>query len=142
MHFGGVVLTPRAGLRWAYVHGQGFMESGGGGQDLTVGADNARSVQPYAGLSLSHDFGSAERPKQVHLDVTYANELAGRTRAVTVFAQDGTAFSAPGAPLAREIVSIGAGLRAQLSRAWSVSADASTQFRSGSALQLQMSYRY
>ena len=142
LHFGGAVLTPRAGLRWAYVHGQGFVESGAGGQDLAVGADTVHSLQPYVGISLAHAFGSAERPAQLHLDFTYAAELAGRARAVTVFAQDGTAFAEPGASLAHKIVSLGAGFQAQLSRAWSISADASTQLRSGSDLTLNLSYRY
>ena len=142
LHFGDTVITPRAGLRWAYVHGQGYVESGAGGQDLAVGADTVHSLQPYAGISLAHAFGSTERPAQVHLDFTYAAELASRARAVTVFAQDGTAFAAPGASLARDIVSLGAGVQARLSRAWSISADASTQLRSGCALKLDVSYRY
>jgi autotransporter passenger strand-loop-strand repeat protein len=136
------VLEPRAGLHWAWLHGQGFAESGGGGQNLAVGADTVHSAQPYLGLTLMHAFGTAAEPVNAHVDVEYARELANRTRAVTVVAQDGTAFAAPGAPLAHQIVSLGAGVRAQIGRSWSVSGDASTQLRQGSMLHLQANYRF
>ena len=136
------VLEPRAGLHWAWLHGQGFAESGGGGENLAVGADTVHSAQPYLGLTLMHAFDTAAEPVNVHVDVEYARELANRTRAVTVVAQDGTAFAAPGAPLAHQIVSLGAGVRAQIGQSWSVSGDASTQFRQGSMLHLQANYRF
>ena len=136
------VLEPRVGLHWAWLHGQGFAESGGGGQNLTVGADTVHSAQPYIGLTLMHAFGAMAEPVSVHVDVDYARELANRTRSVTVFTQDGTAFAAPGAPLARHIISIGAGVRAQIRPSWSVSGDASTQLRMGSMVHLQVNYRF
>ena len=136
------VLEPRVGLHWAWLHGKGFAESGGGGQNLTVGADTLHSAQPYLGLTLMHAFGTMAEPVSIHVDVDYARELAHRTRSVTVFTQDGTAFAAPGAPLARQIVSIGAGVRAQLRRSWSISGDASTQLRMGSTVHLQLNYRF
>jgi hypothetical protein len=124
------------------VHGQGFAESGGGGQDLAVGADTVHSTQPYVGLTLMHAFGRADKPVTVHLDVDYAREMARRTRMVTVFSQDGTAFPARGASLAHQIVSVGAGLYAQAGRSWSISGDASTQFREGSMVHLQVRYDF
>jgi autotransporter passenger strand-loop-strand repeat protein len=136
------VLEPRVGLHWAWLHGHGFAESGGGGQNLTIGPDTVHSAQPYLGLTLMHAFGTLAEPVTVHVDVDYARELANRTRSVTIFAQDGTAFAAPGAPLARQIVSIGAGVRAQIRPSWSVSGDASTQLRMGSMVHLQLSYRF
>jgi hypothetical protein len=74
--------------------------------------------------------------------VDYARELANRTRSVTVYTQDGTAFAAPGAPLARHIISIGAGVRAQVRPSWSISGDASTQLRMGSMVHLQLNYQF
>jgi autotransporter passenger strand-loop-strand repeat protein len=136
------VLEPRAGLHWAWVHGQGFAESGGGGQDLVVGADTVHSAQPYVGLTLMHAFGEADKPVGVHLDVDYAREIAGRRRMVTVFSQDGTAFPARGASFAHQIVSVGAGVYAQAGRSWSISGDASTQFREGSMVHLQLRYAF
>ncbi|MGN6319420.1 autotransporter outer membrane beta-barrel domain-containing protein [Trinickia sp.] len=136
------VLEPHAGLHWAWVHGQGFAESGGSGQNLAVGADTLHSAQPYLGLTLMHTFGTMAEPVSIHVDVDYARELANRTRSVTVLTQDGTAFAAPGAPLAHHIVSIGAGVRAQVRPSWSISADASTQLRVGSMVHLQLNYRF
>jgi autotransporter passenger strand-loop-strand repeat protein len=136
------VLEPRAGLHWAWLHGQGFAESGGGGQNLTVGADTVHSAQPYIGLTLMHAFGTMAEPVSIHVDVDYARELADRTRSVTVFTQDGTAFAAPGAPLARQIISIGAGVRAKIRPSWSISGEASTQLRMGSMVHLQLNYRF
>jgi autotransporter passenger strand-loop-strand repeat protein len=136
------VLEPRVGLHWAWLHGRGFAESGGGGQNLTVGADTVHSAQPYVGLTLMHAFGTMAEPVSVHVDVDYARELANRTRSVTVYTQDGTAFAAPGAPLARHIISIGAGVRAQVRPSWSISGDASTQLRMGSMVHLQLNYRF
>lgn len=136
------VLEPHAGLHWAWLHGQGFAESGGNGQNLAVGADTVHSAQPYLGLSLMHAFGTMAEPVSVHVDVDYAYELANRNRSVTVFTQDGTAFAAPGAPLAHHIVSIGAGVRAQVRPSWSISGDASTQLRVGSMVHLQLDYRF
>lgn len=136
------LLEPRAGLRWAWLHGQGFAESGGGGQNLAVGADTVRSTQPYLELMLMHAFGTAAHPVSVYMDVEYARELANRDRSVTVFTQDGTALSAPGAPRPHCIASFGAGVRAQIRPSWSISGDASTQFRQGSFVDLQVSYRF
>lgn len=136
------MLEPRAGVHWAWLHGQGFAESGGGGQNLSVGADTVHSAQPYLGLTLMHAFGTMAEPVSVHIDVEYARELANRNRSVTVFSQDGTAFTAAGAPLAHYIVSLGAGVRAQIRPSWFVSGDASTQLRQGSLVHLQLSYRF
>jgi hypothetical protein len=61
---------------------------------------------------------------------------------VTVFSQDGTAFPARGASFAHQIVSVGAGLYAQAGRSWSISGDASTQFREGSMVHLQVRYDF
>lgn len=136
------VLEPHVGLHWAWVHGQGFAESGGNGQNLAVGADTLHSAQPYLGLTLMHAFGTMAEPVSIHVDVDYARELANRTRSVTVLTQDGTVFAAPGAPLAHHIVSIGAGLRAQVRPSWAILADASTQLRMGSMVHLQLNYRF
>ena len=136
------VLEPHAGLHWAWLHGQAFAETGGGGQDLTVGADTVRSAQPYLGFMLMHAFGTNAQPVNVYMDVEYARELANRTRTVTVFSQDGTAFAAPGAPLAHRIVSLGAGVHAQIGSSWAVSGDATTQLREGSMVRLQLAYRF
>jgi uncharacterized protein with beta-barrel porin domain len=98
---GVVNFTPHLGWLVAYYRGNGFAESGAGGQNLGVGADNARSVQPYAGVSVDTSFGNGAHPMTLRLNVDYGLELARNSRAVTVFSADGTAFDAPGVSLPR-----------------------------------------
>ncbi|MFP3508011.1 autotransporter domain-containing protein, partial [Burkholderia sp. SIMBA_062] len=76
--------------------GSGFGESGANGQNLNVGPDNARSLQPYVGVSLDKAFGDAMRSLDVQLRVGYAHEVLRGSRVVQVQSQDGTVFAAPG----------------------------------------------
>ncbi|WP_042304206.1 autotransporter outer membrane beta-barrel domain-containing protein, partial [Paraburkholderia kururiensis] len=108
MTFGSVTITPRIGLRYAYLHANGFAESGAGGQNLHVGTDNVRSLQPYAQVSLDRAFGDVLRPVNVELRVGYAHELLDANRAVSVASQDGTPFNAPGTTLPRGYLTSGA----------------------------------
>lgn len=108
MPLGTVTVTPRAGLRYAYFHANGFGESGAGGQDLNVGADNVHSLQPYVGLTVDKAFGDALRPVNAELRVGYAHELLDANRAIDVAAQDGTIFVAPGTSLPRGYLTAGA----------------------------------
>ncbi|PMS12829.1 autotransporter domain-containing protein [Trinickia caryophylli] len=121
MQLGGIVLTPSVGLRYAYFRGNGFGESGAGGQNLSVGADNARSLQPYASLAIDKAFGDALKPVNVQLRVGYARELLGSGRTVTVTAQDGTPFAAPGVALQRDYLTTGASVSIHPTKAMTVS---------------------
>jgi fibronectin-binding autotransporter adhesin len=86
---------------FAYYRGGAFGENGAGGQDLDVAADSARSVQPYVGITVDKSFGDAAHLLKLEASLDYGFELASRSRAVSVFSSDGTAFSAPGASLPR-----------------------------------------
>ncbi|WP_425605798.1 autotransporter outer membrane beta-barrel domain-containing protein [Paraburkholderia translucens] len=108
MSFGSVTVTPRAGLRYAYFHANGFGESGAAGQDLNVGTDNVRSLQPYVGVTLDKVFADAVRPINAQLRVGYAHELLDANRALSVASQDGTQFIAPGTSLPRGYLTAGA----------------------------------
>lgn len=101
MSIGGVTVTPLVGLRYAYFHANSFGESGAGGQDLNVGTDSVRSLQPYAQLAFDHAFGSELKPVNVEFRVGYAHELLDTNRALNVSSQDDTAFTASGANLPR-----------------------------------------
>jgi autotransporter-associated beta strand protein/autotransporter passenger strand-loop-strand repeat protein len=143
---GSVTVTPRIGMRFSYLHANGFSESGANGQDLTVGTDNVRSLQPYAQITFDKDFGNALRPVNVELRVGYARELLGTGRTVTVGAQDGTLFAAPGTSLPRDQLTTGVSVSMQPTKALTVSVgyDAliATSHASAQAAGLKLDYRF
>lgn len=121
MEAGGFRFTPHIGLRYAYVRGTGFGENGANGQNLNVGPDSARSLQPYAGVSLDKAFGDAVRPVGVQLRVGYAHEVLRGSRVVQVQSQDGTVFAAPGTDLPRAFLTTGASVTLQAAKTTTVS---------------------
>jgi len=120
MAFDGVAVTPRAGARLAYFHANGFGESGAGGQNLNVGTDNIRSLQPYVGVTLDKTFGEAH-PVAAQLRLSYAREVLDANRAISVASQDGTLFTAPGTSLPRSYLAVGVSLGLRQTKAFSVS---------------------
>ncbi|PQP10070.1 autotransporter domain-containing protein, partial [Burkholderia cepacia] len=120
MDVGGLRLAPHIGLRYAYVRGSGFGENGANGQNLQVGPDSARSLQPYVGVSLDKTFGDAVRPVNVQLRLAYAHEVLGAGRVVQVQSQDGTVFAAPGTELTRSFLTTGASVTLQAAKTTTV----------------------
>lgn len=143
---GGFVLIPRAGLRFAYFHGDAFSESGAGAQNLSVGTDNIQSVQPYAQLALRYAFGSASTPSNMEAYVGYAYEAGTTNRAVSVSAQDGTLFTANGVPLPRNLVTAGISLNMRVTRSLWVSAAFDTLLHTANASikagSIKVDYRF
>lgn len=143
---GGLVMTPRLGLRYAYFYADSFDESGARGQDLHVGSDSARSLQPYVGVTFDKTFEGAQRPLDLQFRVAYARELADTSRAVTVASQDGTRFAAPGADLSRGFLTFGASVGLPLAKRLDVSlaydALVNTSGASSQAGSVRMSYRF
>lgn len=142
----GVVVTPRVGLRYAYFHANGFDESGAGGQNLRVGTDNTRSLQPFVGVTFDKAFGEAWRPMHAQFRVAYAHEVLDAGRAITVASQDGTIFVAPGTRLARGYLTLGASFGVTLAKHLDVSlaydALVNTARASAQAGSLKVSYRF
>jgi len=120
MEAGGIRLAPHVGLQYAYVRGSGFGENGANGQNLQVGPDSARSLQPYVGVTLDKAFGDV-RPVNVQLRLGYAHELMNAGRVVQVQSQDGTVFAAPGTDLPRSFLTTGASVTLQAAKATTVS---------------------
>ncbi|MGS0897618.1 autotransporter outer membrane beta-barrel domain-containing protein, partial [Burkholderia stagnalis] len=146
MTFGSVTVTPRAGLRYAFFHANGFGESGAGGQDLNVGTDNVRSLQPYVGVTIDKTFGDALRAVNAQLRIGYAHELLDANRAVSVASQDGTLFTAPGTTLPRGYLTAGASVTLHPAKRVDVSLsyDAIVNTTHASAQQgsVQVGYRF
>jgi len=144
--FDSFTLVPSIGLRYAYLHSSAFDESGADGQNLSVGTDNIRSVQPYAGLTLRYAFGSAQHPSSLEAKVGYAHELGTAGRSISVSAQDGTLFTATGASLPRNLLTAGFALTVEATKALRITAgfDAliNTGHASAKAGSLKVSYRF
>jgi uncharacterized protein with beta-barrel porin domain len=141
---GGVNVSPHVGGLVAYYRGNGFAESGAGGQSLDVGADNARSVQPYAGISVGKSFGDGDTPLTLQLTVDYGFELAQRLRAVSVLSNDGTVFNASGASLPRGRLTTGVSVAGPLTRQMQFSAGYTSWINTGRGSQqgIEIGIRY
>ncbi|VVE77107.1 autotransporter [Pandoraea captiosa] len=143
---GRFVLTPRAGLRYAYFHANGFSESGAQGQNLRVGTDNVRSLQPFVGVTLDKSFGDAIRPVNVQLRVGYAREVLDAGRAINVTSQDSTLFVAPGTDLPHGYLNAGVSVGMSLSKRLDISLAYDTLINtnhvSAQAGTFKMNYRF
>jgi len=146
MTFGDVRITPRVGLRYAYFHANGFGESGAGGQDLDVGTDNVRSLQPYVAVTVDKAFGDALRPVNAELRIGYAHELLDANRTLSVTSLDGTVFAAPGTSLPRGYLTAGASVTLHPAKHLDVSlgydAVINTTHVSAQQGSLQVGYRF
>ncbi|OWT66262.1 autotransporter outer membrane beta-barrel domain-containing protein [Candidimonas nitroreducens] len=108
---GPVVLTPRLGVRYAYLDGLGTDESGPTAQNLGVANQHLQSLQPYVGVTLDYPFTlhNNDRPASVQLRAGYAYETQSTGRDVSVTAVDGTGFVIAGTRDTRGLVTAGLG---------------------------------
>jgi outer membrane autotransporter protein len=108
---GPVVLTPRVGVRYAYLDGLGTDESGPTAQNLGVANQHLQSLQPYVGVTLDYPFTlrNNDRPASVQLRAGYAYETQDTGRNVSVTAADGTGFVIAGTRDTRGLVTAGLG---------------------------------
>jgi uncharacterized protein with beta-barrel porin domain len=146
LSLGGVNVTPHLGGLFAYYRGNAFTESGSGGQNLSVDTDNARSLQPYVGISIDKAFGDSAKALTLKLNVDYGYELARLSRSVTVISSDGTAFTAPGATLPRGRLVAGFSAAGSLTKHTQLSAGYTTWLNTGGGSQqgvdAAIRYRY
>ncbi|WP_237717119.1 autotransporter outer membrane beta-barrel domain-containing protein [Cupriavidus basilensis] len=144
---GALVVTPRAGVRYQYFHGQTFSETGPTSQSLTVGAQNLRSLQPYVGLTVGYPLlMQAERPALIEARLGYAYETLGTGREVAVTSADGTGFVIPGATSSRGMLSAGLSLALPLRKSLDLQASYDTLIRTGNVsaqtFKLGLNYRF
>ncbi|OZI29794.1 hypothetical protein CAL29_16845 [Bordetella genomosp. 10] len=140
------LLTPKLGLRYAYVRADSFNEKGASGQNLHVGTDNIHSLQPYVGLALDQAFGDDANPMNAQVRVGYAREVLDANRAIGVTSQDGTPFTATGASLPRGSLTAGASFtlhpRKNLDVSLNYDALINTGGASGQQGSLRVAYRF
>jgi fibronectin-binding autotransporter adhesin len=143
---GGVTITPRLGMRYAYFHGDGFDEQGADRHDLSVGTDNVRSLQPYVEATFDKTFGSDLAPVNVQFALGYAQELLDTNRTMTVGLQNGPSFEAAGVALPRGELTTGLSVSIQASKATTIllSYDAliNTGHASSQAADVRLDYRF
>jgi outer membrane autotransporter protein len=108
---GPVVLTPRVGVRYAYLDGLSTNETGPTAQNLGVGSQRLQSLQPYVGVTLDYPFTlrGNDRPASIQLRAGYAYETQSTGRDVSVTAADGTGFVIAGTRDTRGLVTAGLG---------------------------------
>jgi outer membrane autotransporter protein len=108
---GPVVLTPRVGVRYAYLDGLSTNETGPTAQNLGVGSQHLQSLQPYVGVTLDYPFTlrNNDRPASIQLRAGYAYETQSTGRDVSVTAADGTGFVIAGTRDTRGLVTAGLG---------------------------------
>ncbi len=144
---GPVVVTPRAGARYAYYGGQSLSETGPTSQNLGVGNISLRSLQPYVGLSIGLPLASpSARPAMIEARVGFAYETMSTDRNVAVTAADGTGFVIAGIAPSRAMLTVGAGAKLPLTKALdldlSVDALVGTGNTSAQAARVGLSYRF
>ncbi|WP_153076760.1 autotransporter domain-containing protein [Paraburkholderia bonniea] len=147
LNLGRFVVTPRAGVRYQYFHGHAFDESGPTNQNLAVGMQNLKSLQPYLGVTAAYPFlMMGERPGLVEVRLGYAYETLDPSRAVAVTAADGTGFVVPGTTSSRGMLSAGVGVKLPLRKALDLNASYDTLLHtgnvSGQAFRMSLSYRF
>jgi fibronectin-binding autotransporter adhesin len=109
-------LTPRAGLQYLHLHESGFSETGASGFDLSSGARNTDSLQPFVGMALAQTFITASGGQlATEGRLAYSRETLSNSRALTVAAVDGTDFLVNGVKPSRDMLSTGIGLTFRVS---------------------------
>lgn len=108
--FDGLVLTPKAGLRYTHLWENGYTETGAPGFNLTVARDTADSLQPFVGAKLAKVFHSAGGTKLTpSASIEYAREVLDAAPTSTVSVGGGS-FVVKGVEPSRNRLSLGAGL--------------------------------
>lgn len=108
--FDGLVLTPKAGLRYTHLWENGYTETGAPGFNLTVARDAADSLQPFVGAKLAKVFHSEGGTKLTpSASIEYAREVLDSAPTSTVSVGGGS-FLVKGVEPSRNRLSLGAGL--------------------------------
>ena len=108
--FDGMVLTPKAGLRYTHLWEDGYTETGAPGFNLTVASDTADSLQPFVGAKLAKVFHSEGGTKLTpSASIEYAREVLDAAPTSTVSVGGGS-FLVKGVEPSRNRLSLGVGL--------------------------------
>lgn len=125
---GGWQLRPVAGLRHARLKEDGFVETGTGGANLTVAERTARNTLLSAGMHFTRLFNRGKAGLELR---AVASHLAGDVDAPVTASIAGQAgsFTAYGAPLKRDALTLGATVSGQFTRGANAYLDANYEVR-------------
>lgn len=139
---GGWQLRPVAGLRHARLKENGFVETGTGGANLTVAERTAQNTLLSAGMHFTRMFNEGKAGLELR---AVASHLAGDVDAPVTASIAGQAgsFTAYGAPLKRDALTLGATVSGQFTHGTSTYLDANYEVRGSgqSAFQLTAGVR-
>jgi outer membrane autotransporter protein len=107
----GTTVTPKVGLPYLHLHERAFGETGANGLDLSSGARNTNSLQPYLAVSVAQTLvmpGGAQLTPELRLG--YSREVLSNSRALTVATLDGSDFLVQGVNPSKDMLTGGVGV--------------------------------
>jgi outer membrane autotransporter protein len=111
MAVNGATVTPKAGVPFLHLHESAFGETGANGLDLSSGARNTDSLQPYLAVSVAQTFVAPEAAQLTpELHLGYSREVLSNRRALTVAILDGSNFLVQGVNPSRDMLTAGVGM--------------------------------
>jgi fibronectin-binding autotransporter adhesin len=133
--WGGLLLTPKAGIELEHVSNGSFTENGASGFDLTGLANDTTSVDPFIGIDAAKTWqlasGGTVTPR-FRLD--YARTVVGASRSLNVVTASNSTFTVDGVNPSKDQLSTGAGIVLQTSDRLSLYADYDVVLPTGNLL--------
>jgi outer membrane autotransporter protein len=113
---GAFSVTPQAGFSYVYLYREGATEQGAPGFDLTLLAEKTESLRAFAGAELSRAYETPGGAKLLPvLRARYSHELESDRRSVDATLATGSSRARTyGVFPERDVVEVGAGIRARL----------------------------
>jgi subtilase-type serine protease len=141
-------LTPSAGLDYVYLRRDSGSESGAPSFDLTFASDSTDSLRPYAGAELSANYLTGDNAQITpSMRIRYSHEVLSTDRRVTASLVRGSnALQKVGLSPARDLVTVGGGLKVQIDGTLDLHVDAELTLPTGNyasqAVSAGLDYRF
>jgi len=128
----GLDITPNTSLTYYYDHTQGYTESGAGGLDLKVGANNSDALIGRIGTDIGYTMQSGSMSIRPVIRAGYMYDFIGDQASTTaLFTGGGASFNVKNASPARNAYDVGASLNLGTSNNVKISADYDYSAKSG-----------
>lgn len=120
----GLTLIPRIGAQYVHLSQNGYSETGGSGYDLSAPSSHFDSFQPLVSFSALEAFTTASGMRLVpELKVAYSHELLGTSQTLALTTPTGSVVAGTVLTPARNTITVGPELTAQLNQQLSVYGD-------------------